>query len=131
MIHLATVGDGGAALEHDREGVVAFQVLAGASAQTSRVHALGPANRKVSTFDYRKQVRVEDVLLLALYTDGVGRAVDQHLAKFQHHVAIGEASGGNLAKQIIAGLLEADDIPLDDNLTLATLRRVVSPSRPG
>ncbi len=116
VLNLVIVGDGGAALFGfgDEE---APRFLGGASAQTQRVHALGPLNRHVSAFDYGGRVDVEGTGLIALFTDGIARGIGADGAPLMRSAPMASPT----SRDIIARLINERPREFEDNLTLALI----------
>ena len=119
--HLAIVGDGGAAVQfrerpqHDRV------VLAAPSAETSRVHAIGPGNRHIDDFDVWQTLDANELSLLAIYTDGVGLGIgtDAGLLFDQLEERRDISEEPNVAKRLIQEWIRTRAGDFDDNLSLA------------
>ena len=121
--HLAIVGDGGAAVQfrdrpqHDR------LVLAAPSAETSRVHAIGPANRHADGFDAWHSLDANELSLMAIYTDGVGLGIgaDAGLLLDQLEERSDIAQEVNVADRLLQEWIRTRPGDFDDNLSLAVV----------
>jgi len=124
VCHIGMVGDAGAAIEVGPGEVGGRKVLAGPDLKTSRVHAIGPNNRRVERLDCWQQIDSEDVSLLALYTDGVGRGIGPNAGRLFHSFERmgSRAAHGNPAKRLIQDWIRTRGQDFEDNLSLAIVR---------
>jgi hypothetical protein len=121
VCHLAFIGDGGAAIQFRKGRRHQRIVLAGPNVETSRVHAIGPRNRRVDDLDSWQSVGATDISMLAIYTDGVGLGIGPNASLlFEELQSRGDSlESTNVAKHLIQEWIRTKAEDFEDNLTLA------------
>lgn len=124
-LSVAMIGDGGASLRIDQDGQFGDAILAGGELESDTVHALGPANRRVEGLDCWRQVPFEAGMMLALYTDGIGRFVGSVPGRLLDRIAKRrrESPDANAAEAVVRELADLGEESLEDNLTLLFAHR--------
>lgn len=123
-LSIAMVGDGGAVVRLGGEAG-RDEILGEGEPDTDLVHALGPANRRIESLDLWWQFPFQAGSTLALYTDGIRRAVRSSAGDLLDRATelLTAESAANVAEQLIRELLAAGAETLEDNLTLLIAKR--------
>jgi protein phosphatase 2C-like protein len=118
-LFFASLGDAGALWRNSPESPI--EILARCDELSHEVNALGPTSRTVDGFDFWAERRWKTPAALAIFTDGIGRALgfcngDRLIEQLQ----VTQQQGiENPAREFIKDAIARYPTKVDDNLTLA------------